>query len=168
MGCDGGRDRTGPVQPDLSGSGFAPKKERRFAAIVFWRRHLLSLSGRRGVLELKDGDFENTATLTGSRGEVLFTAPVGKVRCRRSWPYCFTIECDGKRWRMWGIGVNSRKDGAPPARDHQARRRVDDRAEAAGHQRTAIRQDHEDKMAQQKLWRELWLIALKAFGAKVV
>ena len=24
------------------------------------------------------------------------------------------------------------------------------------------------KMAQQKLWRELWLIALKAFGAKVV
>src|ERR1700729_2358893 len=101
---------SGPVQSDLPDSGFAPREERRFAAIVFWRRHLFSLSGRRGVLELKGGDFENTATLMGRRGEVLFTAPVGKVRCRRSWPYCFTLQCDGKRWRIWGVGVNGRRE----------------------------------------------------------
>ncbi len=157
-----------PVEPDSSGSGFAPKKERRFAAIVLWRRHLLSLTGKRGVLVLKGGDFDNTATLTSSRGEVLFTVPVGKVRCRRSWPYCFTMECDGKRWRMWGIGVDSRKMAL---RQLEITKRDDvltivPRPPGISEQQYAKIMKH--KMAQQKLWRELWLIALKAFGAKVV
>ena len=51
------------------------------------------------------------------RGRVLAPPPrlahrqagvlVGEVRCRRSWPLCFTTERGGKRWRLWGIGANS-------------------------------------------------------------
>lgn len=87
-------------------SPYAEPKGRRFAAVVYWRRHLISLTGRRGILELKDVP-EHAATLTDKRGEVLFSLPLGELRVRRSWPYCFTIECEGRRWRLWGIGVNS-------------------------------------------------------------
>jgi hypothetical protein len=162
------RTERDPVEPDSYGSGFAPKQERRFAAVVLWRRHLLSLTGRRGVLELTGGDFENTATLTSNHGEVLFTVPVGKVRCRRSWPYCFTMECDGKRWRMWGVGVDNRK---------MALRQIeitnsDDVLTIVPRPPGISEQEYlkimKNKMAQQKLWRELWLIVLKAYGAKVV
>ena len=58
-----------PVQSGSSDSGFATRDERRFAAVVHWRRHLASLTGRRGVLELKDAP-DDTAMLTGKRGEV--------------------------------------------------------------------------------------------------
>ena len=157
-----------PVHSDLHDSGFAPREERRFAAIVLWRRHLLSLTGKRGVLELKDGDFENTATLTSKAGEVLFAVPIGEVRCRRSWPYCFTIECDGKRWRMWGVGVNGRREAL---RQLEVTKRDDVLTivpRPPGLSEQQYRNVMKHKMAQQKLWRELWLIALKAYGAKQV
>jgi hypothetical protein len=162
-----GQAEPDPLDSGSSDSGFAPKKERRFAAAVFWRRYLFSLAGKRAVLELKDGDFGNTATLTSRRGDVLFTAPVGKVRCRRSWPYSFTMEYDGKRWRMWGVGVNGRR---------MALRQLDmtkgDDAltlvpKPPGLSEEQYRKVMRNKMAQQKLWRELWLIVLKAYGAKV-
>ncbi len=156
-----------PGEPASSGSGFAPKKERRFAAIVCWRRHLLSLTGRRGVLELK-GDVENTATLTSNRGEVLFTAPIGKIRCRRSWPYCFTIECDGKRWRMWGIGVNNRKLALRQLEVAKRDNVFTLLPMPPGMSEQRYLQIMKNKMAQQKLWRELWLIALKTFGAQQI
>ncbi len=153
--------------PAPSDSGFASKKERRFAAIVLWRRHLLSLTGKRGVLELK-GDFDNTATLTSKAGEVLFTVPIGEVRCRRSWPYCFTIECDGKRWRMWGIGVDSRKMALRELENAKRGDVLTIVPRPPGLSEQQYRNVMKHKMAQQKLWRELWLIALKAYGAKVV
>jgi hypothetical protein len=141
-------------------------KQRAFAAVVYWRRHLISLAGRRGVLELKGGS-DHTATLTDRHGEVQFSFPVGEIHARRSWPYCFTIECQGQRWRMWGLGVNSipgakrqlevmKRDNVftilppPPGMDQKQYKRL-----------------LNSKMAQQKLWRELWLIGLKSFGAKV-
>jgi hypothetical protein len=155
-----------PGEPDSSGSGFAPKKERRSAAIVCWRRNLLSLTGRRGVLERK-GD-EDTATLTSNRGEVLFTAPIGEVRCRRSWPYCFTIECDGKRWRMWGIGVNNRKLALRQLEIAKRDNVFTLLPMPPGMSEQRYLQIMKNKMAQQKLWRELWLIALKTFGAQQI
>ena len=148
--------------------GVAAQEGRRFAAVVYWRRHRPSLTnGRRAVLELIDGP-EATATLTSKRGEVLFSAPVGEIRCRRTWPLCFTIECDGRRWRLCGFAVNSvnrakrqleftRREHVltivprPPGMSDQAYKRV------------VIR-----KLDQERLWRELWLIALREFGAQQV
>lgn len=155
------------ADPAPSDSGFASKKERRFAAIVLWRRHLLSLTGKRGVLELK-GDFDNTATLTSKAGEVLFTVPIGEVRCRRSWPYCFTIECDGKRWRMWGIGVNNRKLALRELEVAKRDNVFTLLPMPPGMSEQRYLQIMKNKMAQQKLWRELWLIALKTFGAQQI
>jgi len=149
------------------GSGYADHNGRRFAAVVYWRRHLISLTGRRGVLELTDRP-EHTATLTDKRGEVRFSFPLGEIRTRRSWPYCFTIECQGQRWRLWGIGVNSvagakrqlevmKRDHVftilppPPGMDEKQYKRL-----------------LNSKLAQQRLWRELWLIGLKSFGAQRV
>jgi hypothetical protein len=37
------------------------------------------------VLELKGGS-DNTAMLTSKRGDLLFSVPVGEVRCRRTLP----------------------------------------------------------------------------------
>ncbi len=155
-----------PGESGSSGSGFASKKERRFAAIVLWRRHLLSLTGRRAVLELR-GDFDNTATLTSKAGEVLFTVPIGEMRCRRSWPYCFTIGCDGKRWRMWGIGVDSRKMALRELENANRDDVLTIVPKPPGLSEQQYRNVMKHKMAQQKLWRELWLIALKAYGANV-
>jgi hypothetical protein len=156
-----------PVEGDGSGSGYATKEGRRFAAIVHWRRHLMSLTGRRGVLELKSGP-DDTATLTSKRGDVLFSVPIGEVRCRRSWPMCFTIECAGKRWRLWGIGVNTPKTAKRQLeitrRDHVLT--IVPRPPGMSDQQ--YRKLMTNKLAQQRLWRELWLIALKAFGAQQV
>jgi len=154
-------------EADENDSPYAERQERRFAAVVYWRRHLISLAGRRGVLELKDAP-DHTATLTNKRGEVVFSFPLGELRVRRSWPYCFTIEHQGQRWRLWGIGVNSlsgarrqlevmKRDHVftvvppPPGMDPERYRRL-----------------MTSKLAQQKLWRELWLIGLKSFGAQRV
>jgi hypothetical protein len=157
----------GSVPAGVGGSPYREHKGRRFAAVVYWRRHLISLTGRRGVLELKDVP-DHTATLTDKRGEVVFSFPLGELRVRRSWPYCFTIEHRSQRWRLWGIGVNSLKGAErqlevmkrdhvftilppPPGMDKQQYRRL-----------------MTSKLAQQKLWRELWLIGLGAFGAQRV
>jgi hypothetical protein len=45
------------------GFGFGDREGGRFAAVVYWRRHLIALAGRRAVLELTDRP-EPTATLT--------------------------------------------------------------------------------------------------------
>lgn len=156
-----------PVERDPAESGYASRDGRRFAAVVCWRRHLVSLTGRRGVLELNSGP-DNTATLTGKRGDVLFSVPVGEVRCRRSWPMCFTIECADRRWRLWGIGVNSLKMAKRQLeitrRDHVLT--IVPRPPGMSDQQ--YRKVMTNKLAQQRLWRELWLIVLKAFGAQQI
>lgn len=154
-----------PVETDGSDSGYATKEERRFAAVVYWRRHIVSLTGRRGVLQLKSGG-DDTATLTSKRGDMLFSVPVGEVRCRRSWPMCFTIECAGKRWRLWGIGVNSLKMAKRQLEITRRDKVLTIVPRPPGMSDQQYRKIMTSKLAQQKLWRELWLIALKAFGAQ--
>jgi hypothetical protein len=151
-------------QESEPGSGYAEREPRRFAAIVHWRRHVFSLTGRRAVLELVDRP-EATATLTGKSGDVLFRVPTGEIRCRRSWPACFTIDCGGRRWRLWGLGVNSVRGGKRllevTRRDHV----LTIVPRPPGMSDKKYKQLMSSKLGQQRLWRELWLIVLRAFGA---
>jgi hypothetical protein len=150
-------DAADPVEGGPADARYAARGGRRFAAVVCWRCRL--------VLELKSGP-EEKATLTSKRGDVLFSVPVAEVRCRRSWPMCFTIECAGERWRLWGIGVSSLKTAKRQlevtGRDHVLT--IVPRPPGMSDQQ--YRKIMTNKLAQQKLWRELWLIALKAFGAQ--
>lgn len=152
---------------DAGGSTYAERDGRRFAAVVYWRRHLIALSGTRGVLELTDFP-DHVATLTNKRGEVMFSYPLGELRVRRSWPYCFTIECRAQRWRLWGIGVNS-VSGAKRQLEVMKRDHVFTiLPPPPGMDPSAYKRLMTNKLAQQKLWRELWLIGLKSFGAQRV
>jgi hypothetical protein len=146
-------------------SGYGDREGRRFAAVVFWRRHLLSLSGRRAVLELVDRPTA-TATLTSKRGDVLFSVPTGEIRCRRSWPACFTIECEGRRWRLWGFAVSS-VPGAKRSLEVMARERVLTIVpRPPGMSDKQYKRLMTNRLGQHRLWRELWLTVLRAFGAQ--
>jgi hypothetical protein len=147
-----------------AGSGYAERQARRFAAIVYWRRHLFSLSGRRAVLELVDRP-DATATLTSKRGEELFRVPTGEIRCRRSWPACFTIECGGRRWRLWGLGVNSVRGGRKLLEITRSEHVLTIVPRPPGMDDKQYKRLMSSKLGQQRLWRELWLIVLRAFGA---
>ncbi|HTX10340.1 MAG TPA: hypothetical protein VME22_17085 [Solirubrobacteraceae bacterium] len=145
-------------------SGYAEREGRRFAAIVHWRRRLLSLSGRRAVLEVVDRP-EATATLTSRRGDVLFRVPTGEIRCRRSWPACFTVECQGRSWRLWGLGVNSVRGGKRLLEITARERVLTIVPRPPGMSDKQYKRLMTTKLGQQRLWRELWLIVLRAFGA---
>jgi hypothetical protein len=157
-----------PVDPaESGGSGFASREGRQFGAVVYWRRHLFSLSGRRAILQIKERP-TYTATLTSKQGEVLFSAPVGELRYRRSWPFCFTIECDGARWRMWGIGVNSLK-GAQRQLDVMKRDHVFTIIpQPPGMSDKRYKRLLTNKLAQQRLWRELWMVVLASAGGQQI
>jgi hypothetical protein len=147
--------------------GVAKQEGRRFAGVVFWRRHRPSLGGRRAVLELTDRP-EAMATLTDSRGRELFSVPIGEIDCRRSWPRCFTIECEGRRWRLCGLAVNS-VNGAKRQLEFMRKEHVltvVPRPPAMSDK--AYKQLMISKLGQERLWRELWLIALRDFGAREV
>jgi hypothetical protein len=145
-------------------SGFAEREPRRFAAVVYWRRHLLSLTGRRAVLELLDRP-EATATLTNKRGEVLFQVATGEIRCRRSWPACFTIECEGRSWRLWGLAVSSARGGKRLLEVTRREQALTIVPRPPGMSDKQYKKLMSSKLGQQRLWRELWLIVLRAFGA---
>jgi hypothetical protein len=152
---------------ESGGSGFASREGRQFGAVVYWRRHLFSLSGRRAILQIKERP-AYTATLTSKQGEVLFSAPVGELRYRRSWPFCFTIECDGARWRMWGIGVNSLK-GAQRQLDVMKRDKVFTIIpQPPGMSDKRYKRLLTNKLAQQRLWRELWMVVLASAGGQQI
>jgi hypothetical protein len=154
--------------PDEENSaGFAAKEAREFGAAVYWRRHIFSLTGRRAVLQIKERP-AYTATLTSKHGDVLFSAPVGELRYRASWPLCFTIECDGMRWRLWGIGVSSLK---AVKRELEAMKR--DKVftivpQPPGMSDQRYKRLMTNKLAQQRLWRELWLFVLRSAGGQQI
>lgn len=150
---------------ESGGSGFAGREGRQFGAVVYWRRHLFSLSGRRAVLQIKERP-DYTATLVSKQGEVLFSAPVGELRYRRSWPFCFSIEHDGTRWRIWGIGVNSLK-GAQRQLEVMKRDKVFTIIpQPPGMSDKQYRRLLTNKLAQQRLWRELWMVVLGSAGGQ--
>ena len=95
---------------------------------------------------------------------LLFGVPAGEVRCRRSWPLCFTIECAGKRWRKWGIGVNSLKMAKRRLELTQRDHVLTIVPRPPGMSDEQYREIMTNKLAQQRLWRELWLIALGRSG----
>jgi hypothetical protein len=148
-------------------AGFAAKEAREFGAVVYWRRHLLSLTGRRAVLHIKERPVY-TATLTSKHGEELFNAPVGELRYRRSWPFCVTVERDGKRWRLWGVGVSSLK-GAKRELEVMKRDKVFTIVpQPPGMSDQKYKRLMSNKLAQQRLWRELWLVVLRSAGAQQI
>lgn len=155
------------AESDEAGSGYAERDGRRFAALVYWRRHVIALSAHRGVLELKERP-DHTATLTNKRGEVVFAFPIGELRVRRKLSYCFTIECQGQRWLLWGLGVNSVK-GAKRQLEIMKREHVFTIVPPPpGMAPKQYKRLMTSRVAQQKLWRELWLIGLTSFGAQRV
>jgi hypothetical protein len=150
---------------DEDSGGVADREGRRFAAVVYWRRYRPSLRGARAVLELTDRP-EATATLTGRRGTELFSVAIGEIHCRRSWPLCITIECEGRRWRLCGFAVNS-VSGAKRQLEFMRREHVLTVVpRPPGMSDKAYKQLMISKPGQERLWRGLWLIALRDFGAR--
>lgn len=149
-----------------SGSG-ADQEARRFAAVVYWRRYRPSLRGKRAVLELTDRP-EATATLIGRRGNELFRVAISEIHCRRSWPLCFTIECEGRRWRLCGLAVNSVNGGKRQLEFMRKTHVLTIVPRPPGMSDKAYKQLMISKLGQERLWRELWLTALRDFGAQQV
>ncbi len=96
---------------------------------------------------------------------MLLRVPTGEIRCRRSWPACFTIECEGRRWRLWGLGVNSVRGGQRLLEVTRREHALTIVPRPAGMSDKQYKQLMSSKLGQQRLWRELWLIVLRAFGA---
>ena len=154
--------------PDGSGGpGFAAKEGREFGAVVYWRRHVFSLTGRRAVLHIEERPVY-TARLTGEHGEELFSAPVGELRYRRSWPLCVTVECGGTRWRLRGVGVSSLK-GAERELEVMKRDHVFTIVpQPPGMSDKKYKRLMTNRLAQQRLWRELWMVVLGSAGGQQI